>query len=658
MRRIHFELYTTANQRIIDALISASAFYLAYELRFDGHIPVASAHQLWLVLPALAAGQVVLSSMLRLYRLVWRYIGLADALILARGYMLSATILLAARFALISITPQLCVPVSICIMYFVFAFVGAIGARALRRLQYEGMPSKAWNGKQLRRILLVGAGRAGAMLAKEIACRDDLKPVGFLDDDSNKLGAVINGLRVLGPIDALALAVAEHGVEEVVICMAKEHRNALKKIWAICESLPIRARIVPAFEEILEGKASIAAYRDVQIADLLEREPLKPHFGDPEVLRAYRGRRVLITGGGGSIGSELACQLAALEPQELVLLDKDENGLNDTCVRLRTLQTNATIYPVVADLRMLPRLQEVFSRFRPDIVFHAAAHKHVYLMEMNPCEAVLNNVFGTRNLMETGLRFGMRRFVLISTDKAVKPTCIMGATKRLCEMLVQAQRLSVGQQANRLFCCVRFGNVIGSRGSVVPIFQKQIVRGEPITLTHPDVERFLMTIPEAVSLLIQAGTLGAAGEIFVLDMGKPVRIVSLARNLIELSGLRPGFDIPIRITKLQNGEKLSEELLDTSREELAPTQFEKVGRVRCESFDVRAFMERLGVLEAAAWEGNAEGALRIIEDFDIGFRSAPVAATGGARAESVAAEQNAKDVESPVGLAELAPARP
>ena len=654
MRKPHFEFYTTANQRLIDAGAAALAFYVAYQLRFDGRIPPDSTHQLWQLLPAVATGQVLVNSLLRLYRLVWRYIGLADALILARGYVLTLAVLLGLRLCLPSTAPSLCVPVSVCILYFVLALAGSIGARVLRRLQYEGMPTKAWNGKNLRRVLLVGAGRAGAMLAKEIACRTDVKPVGFLDDDLNKFGMVSNGLRVLGPIDALASVVARYRVDEVIICMAKAHRNTLKKIWAICELLPVRAKIVPSFEEILQGRANIAAYRDVEMADLLGRAPLELRLDDPEVLSAYRGRRILITGGGGSIGSELACQLAGLDPQELIVLDKDENGLNDTCIRLRALAKNASVYPVVADLRFISRLREVFSRFRPEVVFHAAAHKHVYLMEMNPCEAVLNNVFGTRNVIEEGLRTGMRRFVLISTDKAVKPTCVMGATKRLCEMLVQVQHAQP-----RSFCCVRFGNVIGSRGSVVPIFRNQIVRGEPVTLTHPEVERFLMTIPEAVRLLIQAGTLGCAGEIFLLDMGEPVRIVSLARNLIELSGLRPGLDVPIRITRLQSGEKLREELLDSDHEELLPTSFEKVGRVTSEAFQAETFIRRLGVLEETALQGNAEGVVRVMEDFGIGFRSAPAPAVIGFEppAQPVAVELRNKPRGSAVSLAELAAAR-
>ena len=283
MRKPHFEFYTTANQRLIDAVAAGLAFYLAYQLRFDGYVPPDSAHQLWRLLPAMAAGQVLVNSMLRLYRLVWKYVGLVDALILARGYVLTLAVLLAVRVSLPAIAPSLCVPVSVCVLYFVLALAGSIGARVLRRLQYEGMPTKAWNGKNLRRVLLVGAGRAGAMLAKEIACRTDVKPIGFLDDDCNKFGMVINGLRVLGPIDVLASVVAGYHVDEVIICMAKAHRNTLKKIWAVCESLPVRAKIVPSFEEILQGRANIAAYRDVEMADLLgraareDREPRRRH---------------------------------------------------------------------------------------------------------------------------------------------------------------------------------------------------------------------------------------------------------------------------------------------------------------------------------------------------------------------------------------------
>jgi FlaA1/EpsC-like NDP-sugar epimerase len=642
------------NQRIIDGLAAGLAFYLAYQLRFDGEPPPASAYQMWLLLPLAAFGQVLLNSALHLYRLVWRYIGLTDALILVRGYVLFAAILLAGRMLLPAPWADYRVPLSVISIYFVLAFGGATTARALRRLQYEGMPAKAWNGNNSRRVLLVGAGRAGAMLAREIACRTDVRPVGFLDDDPKRLGNVINGLPVLGSISSLTTAVAEHRVDEVIICLAKAHRSTLKRIWALCESLPVQTKIVPTLEEILQGKANIAAYRDVEISDLLGREPLELDLDHPNVIGAYGGRRILITGGGGSIGSELACQLANLKPLELVLLDKDENGLNDACIRLQGLSRDLRVQAVVADLRFTSRLQEVLSRFRPEVIFHAAAHKHVYLMEMNPCEAVLNNVFGTQSLIQQGLQCGMSRFVLISTDKAVRPTCVMGATKRLCEMIVQAQR-----QNGESYCCVRFGNVIGSRGSVIPIFQRQIARREPVTLTHPEAERFLMTIPEAVRLVIQAGTMGSFGETFVLDMGEPVRIANLARDLIELSGLRPELDIPIRITQLQRGEKLREELIDTEREELLATRFEKVRMVKGEPFDVTAFAEKLRVLEAVALQGNAEGTLRILEDLDIGFRSAsnfvPVGAAVTLPRE--AERQNLSRPAPPLAVPSLATAR-
>ena len=652
MARVRYELYSTLNQRLIDAVGAGFAFYLAYQLRFDWRVPASSNYQLWLLLPFIMFGQVLVTSSLGLYRLVWRYIGLADALILSRGYILFTGILLIGRYGLPAAWSELRVPLTSIVAYFVLALGAAIAVRVLRRLQYEGMPGKAWNGSSLNRVLLIGAGGAGAMLAKEIACKTDLKPVGFLDDDPKKLGSVISGLRVLGPIQSLVSVVADHKVNEVIICIAKAPTETLKRVWALCEAIDIRPKIVPSFEEILHGRANIAAYREVEFSDLLGREPLDLSLDDPKVLTTFRGRRVLVTGAGGSIGSELACQLAALRPQELILLDKDENGLNDTCVRLRSLGTADNVHPVVADLRFTPRLEEVLSRYRPEIVFHAAAHKHVYLMEMNPCEAVLNNVFGTRSLIEQGLKYGMGRFVLISTDKAVKPSCIMGATKRLCEMLVQSQCAP-----GKSFCCVRFGNVIGSRGSVVPIFQKQIARGQAITLTHPDAERYLMTIPEAVRLLIQAGTLGARGEIFVLDMGQPVRIANLARHLIELSGLRPGFDIPIQVTALQKGEKLSEELLDPNCEKLVATRFEKVGAVKGQAVDFPSFAEKLEILESAAWQGNPEGTLRILRDFGIGFGEPPAGVPS--RVEEPAPVQREDGVGAlQVTLPSLATARP
>ncbi len=376
--------------------------------------------------------------------------------------------------------------------------------------------------------------------------------------------------------------------------------------------------MVPTLEEILQKKVNISHFRELVMADLLGRESVGMSVEHADVVAAYRDKRILITGAGGSIGSELACQLFNLKPAQLVLLDKDENGLNDTYARLQSDSVGAKVYPVVADIRFPVRLEAVLSRFRPEVVFHAAAHKHVHLMEMNPCEAVLNNVSGTRNLVELSRRLGVARFVFISTDKAVKPRSVMGATKRLCEMIVQANCRN--GQTDTAFSCVRFGNVVGSRGSVVPIFQKQIANGGPVTITHAEAERFLMTIPEAVRLVIQAGILGPAGEIYVLQMGDPVSIQNLARDVIELSGLRPGKDVEIKITQLRNGEKIREDLVDEATESLFPTRFGGINVIKGQGFDPTLFMRQLSALEEAARREAVMEVYRLMQGFDIEFR--------------------------------------
>jgi len=438
---------------------------------------------------------------------------------------------------------------------------------------------------------------------------------GFLDDDPKKIGSVINGVRVLGSLDTLPSAVSRHEVEEVIICIPRAPRATLKRLWALADHSAVHVKIVPTLEEVLQGKVNIAAFRDVQMADLLGRETVELPAHDPGVVEAYQGKRILITGAGGSIGSELATQLIECNLEQLVLLDKDENGLNDVYVRLCNGSVGAAVHPIVADIRFPDRLRGIFSRFRPEVVFHAAAHKHVPLMESNPCEAIFNNVVGTRNLVELAQAFRVARFVFISTDKAVKPVSIMGASKRVCEMIVQTQE---GNGQTR-FACVRFGNVMGSRGSVIPLFQQQIARGGPVTVTHPDVQRFLMTILEAVRLVIQAGTLGTLGEIFILDMGDPVPILDLARDLVELSGLRPGQDIQIETTELRPGEKLSEELIDEATERLTPTRFEKIRMVNGCPFEPVAFFAKLAELERAAQGESSEDIYRILREFNIGF---------------------------------------
>jgi FlaA1/EpsC-like NDP-sugar epimerase len=619
MKQIHYEFDSVTNQRIIDALMAGGAFYLAYQLRFEGAIPPDSRYQFWLLFGVIMLGRVLSNSLLRVYRLIWHYFSLRDAIYVSRSYLAFSAILLLLRLGLPSSWWLLRVPLSIIVIEYAFALGGALGARSLRRLLHEGIHrGKQAEGAAARRALLIGAGRAGVMVAKELAARADIKAIGFLDDDPKKAGALINGLPVLGPLSLMPSVVGEHDVEEVIICISKIPRATLKQVWAYCEMLPVRTWTVPTLEEILQKKVDISHFREVLMADLLGRDPIGMSAEHADVVAAYRGKRILITGAGGSIGSELACQLFNLKPAQLILLDKDENGLNDTFLSIQPEPAGVKVFPVVADIRSPARLEAVFSRFRPEVVFHAAAHKHVHLMEMNPCEAVLNNVSGTRNVVELSGRLGVRRFVFISTDKAVKPKSVMGATKRLGEMIVQVN--CHNGHTDTAFSCVRFGNVVGSRGSVVPLFQKQIANGGPVTITHAEAERFLMTIPEAVRLVIQAGILGPAGEIYVLQMGDPVSIQNLARNVIELSGLRPGKDVEIKITRLRDGEKIREDLVDEGRESLFPTRFEGINVIRGQGFDPKLFMQQLTALEEAARRESVLEVYHLMQGFDIEFR--------------------------------------
>ena len=614
MHRIPFDPYSSLNQRIVDALIGGVSLWISYQAIFEARVPPELAVQMWILIPAVMAGHVFIHNLLGTYRLVWRYVSLQDVLLLARNSLLLAALLTAFHIGSVGGGSLVKVPFGVIVLWTMLSLVGGFGARVCRRLQYEQSTVKA-NGLQYGLpVLLIGAGRLGLKTAKELHTQPDFRPIGFLDDDPLKAGLLIGGLRVIAPLDSLETVVQEYGVRQVVVCIEKPPREALRRVWATSDLLGISVKVVPRLEEILHGNVSVANFRDVNMNDLLGREVIAQPPSE-STMATYRGRRILVTGGGGSIGSELALQLSKLGPEKLVLLDKDENGLNDTCVYLRQ-RAGVEAIPVVADLRFAERLRAVFETIRPEIVFHAAAHKHVHLMETNPCEAVTNNVTGTRNLVERSVACGVSRFVQISTDKAAQPTSIMGASKRVCEMVVQAHE---GRDPT-LFSCVRFGNVLGSRGSVVPIFQRQIMNGGPVTVTHPDAKRFLMTIPEAVCLVIQAGTLAhGKREIFVLDMGEPVLIKKLAQDLIELSGLSPNLDVKIEITGMKPGEKLTEVLLDESREHLRPTSCSKIQTIAAQSFDVTQFADRLRRLEKAAWDGDADEVRRNLVALNMGF---------------------------------------
>lgn len=434
-------------------------------------------------------------------------------------------------------------------------------------------PSRAASGGTSKRVLVVGAGDAGTMVTRELRRNPQLgmDPVAFLDDDRAKVGKHIYGLPVVGTLDSLRAAIDKHEIAEVIIAMPKAVGAVVRTVAEVCRETGTPSRIVPGFYELLGGQLNVSRLRQVEIADLLRREQVTSS-DDTGVYLAQK--RVLVTGAGGSIGSELCRQIALSNPALLVLVGHGENSIFDVQGRLRDQFPGVAIRAVIADIREPERLAACFGLHRPQIVFHAAAHKHVPLMEENPEEAVTNNVLGTRNIVQTCVDAGVERLVMISTDKAVAPSSMMGASKRFAEMIVR----DAARRTGRAFSVVRFGNVLGSRGSVVPVFKKQIERGGPITITHPDVNRFFMTIPEAVHLVLQACGLAKGGELFVLNMGEPVRIVQLAKDLIRLSGLSTS-EIPIVFTGLRPGEKLEEQLWEEDAQ-VEPTTHPEVRRVR------------------------------------------------------------------------------
>ena len=420
--------------------------------------------------------------------------------------------------------------------------------------------------------LIVGAGDAGAMLAQELRKNPHLGliPVGFIDDDPIKHGNRIHNIPVLGGREEIDAIITKYDVQRVVIAMPTAPGKIIREITAVCERIDVPVKIVPGIYELVGGTVTINQLRDVQIEDLLRREPVQ--IDSQAVTRLLAGKRVLITGGGGSIGSELCRQILRCQPAHLTLLGHGENSIFEIYHELRRAGAKeGQLTAVIADIRFPDRIKSIFRKHKPEIVFHAAAHKHVPLMELNPVEAITNNVLGTRNMLAAALAVDVERFVMISTDKAVNPTSLMGASKRTAELLVH----HTAQESERPYVAVRFGNVLGSRGSVVLTFQKQIASGGPVTVTDPEMVRYFMTIPEAVQLVLQAAVLGAGGEVFLLNMGDPVKIVDLARDLIELSGLEVGRDIDIVFTGCRPGEKLYEELF-VDGEDYHPTQHDKI----------------------------------------------------------------------------------
>jgi FlaA1/EpsC-like NDP-sugar epimerase len=470
-----------------------------------------------------------------------------------------------------------------------------------------------------KNIMVIGAGEAGSMVIEEFIRHPELKmrPVAIIDDNVRKHGMMIHGVRVEGGRKDILKVALRKNVHEIVIAMPSIDRKEIREIVQICRKTGCRLKILPGVYELLDGKVSIKRLRDVNIEDLLGREPVKIDL--EEVSGYIKDKVVLVTGGGGSIGSELCRQIANFNPRKLLIFDINENNVYDLEHDLRMSHPGLKFTVLIGEIKDVPRVNYVFERYRPDVVFHAAAHKHVPLMELNPTEAIKNNVFGTLNVAEAADKYGAERFILISTDKAVNPVNIMGASKRIAEIVIQM----MSKKSSTVFAAVRFGNVLGSNGSVVPLFKKQIQLGGPVTVTHPDVTRYFMTIPEAVQLVIQAGSLTSGGEIFVLDMGEPVKIVDLAREMIRLSGLEPDVDVKIQFTGLRPGEKLFEEIL-LKEEGLSATKYKKIYIAKPAMEDVSAFLKELNDLKEILFSpdyGNLEKAVkRLVPNYRSGKR--------------------------------------
>ena len=468
-----------------------------------------------------------------------------------------------------------------------------------RRMAKKEKDKQPVEKKKISNLLIIGAGMGAReiVIAVKNSMKNKYNIVGIIDDDMSKLNHYILGVKVLGTRYDIPKVVSKNDVDIIFFAINKIDPASRKKIIEICQETGVKTRVLPTTEEVIDKQGAINSLRDIEIEDLLGRDAI--HLDNKNIHSLIKNKVVLVTGGGGSIGSELCRQIIKYEPKRLVILDIYENNLYDIEVELKSAYPKASIDAVVASVRDKERLQEVFKEYKPEIIFHAAAHKHVPLMENNPLEAIKNNVFGTYNVVNCADEFEVEKFILISTDKAVNPTNIMGATKRVCEMIVQAKN----KVSKTEYAAVRFGNVLGSNGSVIPLFKKQIAKGGPVTVTHRDITRFFMTIPEAVQLILQAVTYAKGGEIFVLDMGEPVKIYDLAVNVIKLLGYEPNVDIPIQITGLRPGEKLYEEIL-MSEEGLTATKHEKIFVTEPMHLEMEELQEKLDKLEKLEYDEN------------------------------------------------------
>ena len=578
-------------------LVSFAALYIRYDFSFQDIDPLFFKHCENLLIPNII-GTLIFFVIWKLYRSVWRYAS-ANELVNIVGATACASL---AQFVYCKFTDNR-MPRSYSVLYF-FLLTLAIccirfGYRILRLINNKRM--NLLGREHCANVMIIGAGAGGDMILKEIENSRylSMRAKCIIDDQPGCHGKLMRGVPIVGGRESILDAVGRYSIDEIIFAIPSASVQTRKEILDICKESGCKLRTIPGTYQLINGDVSVSSLKEVEIEDLLGREPIR--INTEEVLGHVGGKVVLVTGGGGSIGSELCRQLAAHHPKQLIILDIYENNAYDIQQELIRKYPELDLVAQIASVRNKERIDSIFETYRPNIVYHAAAHKHVPLMEDSPHEAIKNNVFGTYKVAQAADRYGVDKFVLISTDKAVNPTNIMGASKRLCEMLIQ----SMNRSSRTNYVAVRFGNVLGSNGSVIPLFKKQIVEGGPVTVTHPDIIRYFMTIPEAVSLVLQAGAYARGGEIFVLDMGEPVKILDLATNLIKLSGYRVGEDIQIVFTGLRPGEKMYEELL-MNEEGLKETANKMIFIGKPIEFDEEVFRSQLVELEREAMDETSD----------------------------------------------------
>lgn len=543
------------------------AVYTALIFRFDGFI---SEHFIQVYKDSfiyITMIEVIAYYCFGLYRSLWNYASIDE---LIQVFFATATGIIGTF--IFGTVMDLRLPRTVYAMSWVLTFLFAGGIRISGRLMRRVQNFSKITSQSVRKVMIIGAGQAGSMVIKELKDHQDLNlvPILVIDDDPKKHNSYIHGVPVKGGRDKLIQLSKEYGIDEIIIAMPSAQKSEISDILKLCKETKCKLKKLPGVYEIINENVSINSIREVNIEDLLGRDEVVLNI--KEISSYIKNETVLVTGGGGSIGSELCRQIARFHPKKLIILDIYENNAYDLQQELKhSFKDKLNMEVIIASVRDKARLEQIFDKYRPGLVFHAAAHKHVPLMEANPMEAIKNNVFGTLNTVQCADKYKVKRFVLISTDKAVNPTNVMGATKRIAEMIIQA----MDKQSKTEFAAVRFGNVLGSNGSVIPLFKKQIEAGGPVTVTHPEITRYFMTIPEAARLVIQAGAMAKGGEIFILDMGESVKIADLARDLIKLSGFEPDVDIKIEFTGLRPGEKLYEELL-LSEEGLENTRHKNI----------------------------------------------------------------------------------